>query len=142
MVEVKCMCYLIGQLDPCQCPILGWIPLSKPERLFSQLDLQTVMKLLLWLEGHKFYSLAKEWRKRNLVQNFLLKPSKVVTPNIKEGEVIGNSGKNIQELLENRGVIWSWNWCNFPFSSFYGLFWLLSWQLPTLKLLVVCHVAC
>lgn len=67
-------------------------------------------------------------------------PTQLAIPNVLgEGQSkrgIGKNGRNIHDLYQNRGVAWTWNWCNSPFqSSLQGLFWLLSWQLSTVTML-------
>lgn len=70
---------------------------------------------------------------------------RVETSNLKEGRVkregIGKSGRKILDLSDYRIVVWTHYWCNFPFQSLYGPFYLLSWQLATVCHWSVCHLA-
>ena len=64
---------------------------------------------MLKMEQHKLYSMAKKWRSRSSVDKSTSQPSLGRATKYIGGsrEGIGKSGRNIYELSENRGVIWS-----------------------------------
>ena len=64
------------------------------------------MKRMLIAEQHKFYSMGKEWRSRNLVFKSTFQPSSGEDAKYYDGqgnrEGIGKSGRNIHDLYETR----------------------------------------